>query len=123
VSRRTRIIFWKPTAGHDPWEQPEPSGRAMGNAWAEEFRQGHALPQLEPISVREFIDGILRRFPDAREEEGVVPTKGIASDSDLEIRWGDQHIEVLAYKLSVPTDSRIMELAEDLELDWFDFRA
>jgi len=122
MSRRQRIIFWKPAPGHDPWEQPEPSARAIGNTWAEELSQGHTLPQLEPISTREFIDAILRRFPDAQEEDGVVRTKGIEEDSDIEIRWGSQHIEVFAYKLGVPTDTRIMELAEDLELDWFDFR-
>ena len=120
MARRTRIVYWKPAAGHDPWEESGPSGRAIGNTWAEELRQGRRLPQLEPIPSREFVDAIRRKFPEAVEEEGGIRLD--RPDADLVIRWTDQYVEVDARVLWAASGHAIDQLAADFELDWFDFR-
>jgi hypothetical protein len=117
---RARIMYWKPAPGHDPWERPDPSGRAIGNTWAEALRQGHTLPELEPIPSQEFVDAIRRKFPEAAEDEGVVRLD--RPDADLVIRWTNQYVEVDARVLWAASGHAIDELAADFELDWFDFR-
>jgi hypothetical protein len=102
---RTHIIYWKPDSGHDPWEESGPAGRAIGNSWAEELRQGRTLPQLEPIPSREFVNAIRRKFeqffpgeieefPEAMEDKGMVTLN--LPGADLEIRWTNQYVEVNA---------------------------
>ena len=85
MAQKQHIMYWKPSPGHDPWDRPDASGRAVGNTWAEQLPKGHTLPQLEPIPSREFVDAIRHRFPDAMEEEGVVRLE--RPDADLVIRW------------------------------------
>ena len=131
MARRTRIVYWKPAAGHDPWEESGPSGRVIGNTWAEELRQGLTLPQLEPIASREFVNAIRRKFelmkpgemqdfPEAVEDEGMIELN--FPDAGLQLRWTDQYVEVDARVLWTDTGHAIDELAADFELEWFDFR-
>jgi hypothetical protein len=99
---------------------PNPSDRAIGNMWSGQLRQGHTLPQLQPIPRWEFVDAIRRKFPEAVEEEGIIRLDRL--EADLVIRWMDQYVEVDARVLWVAPLSVLDELAADFELDWFDFR-
>jgi hypothetical protein len=117
---KTRIIFWKPREGCDAWHRPDPSQPAVGNAWADALRNGQAVAEVEPFAPRLFVDSVLQAFPEAWEENGSVIRED--SDGHFVLHWSDYHVEATCFDLWVVPSEKLVEIATDLGLDWFDFR-